>query len=307
MKYVLALGLLSVLFSCSQEQAAQSDAKEAMPAPPATPMESKATTETADDAMATLDAVLAAQSDEAKARYEYRNPKETIELFGIEPGMSVAEVLPGSGWYSKILIPYIGEQGRLIGLTYSQTMAEQVFPPRFQEMFSSFTDTFVGQMAEAGASGAEVSAARFGALPEDLSGSLDRVIFVRALHHLSRSEAQGAFYSSALKETFDLLKPGGLVGVVQHEAPESFSDEATVGSSGYVKKSATIAAFEAAGFKLVSDSPINNNAKDVPAEGDVVWRLPPSLRGADDEAAKEKMMAIGETNRMTLVFEKPAS
>jgi predicted methyltransferase len=58
-----------------------------------------------------LATVLAAQPDEAKARYQYRHPQETIEFFGIEPGMTVVEGLPGGGWYTKVLLPYLGSEG----------------------------------------------------------------------------------------------------------------------------------------------------------------------------------------------------
>ena len=65
-----------------------------------------------------LGAVLDAQPDEVKARYPYRNPRETLEFIGIEPGMTVVEGLPGGGWYSKILLPYLGSDGKLIGADY---------------------------------------------------------------------------------------------------------------------------------------------------------------------------------------------
>ena len=81
----------------------------------------------------------------------------------------------------------------------------------------------------------------------------------------------------------------------------------TNGSAGYLKKSAVIAVFEAAGFELVGDSDVNSNAKDVPGEGDIVWRLPPSFNGTEEGTPeREAMAAIGESNRMTLKFRKPS-
>ena len=106
--------------------------------------------------------------------------------------------------------------------------------------------------------------------------------------------------------TTDALKPGGIAGVVQHHAPDSASDEWASGSRGYLKKSFVIAQMQAAGFEFVASSDVNSNSKDQPGAEDIVWRLPPSLRGAKDDAElTAKMLAIGESNRMTLKFRKP--
>ena len=111
--------------------------------------------------------------------------------------------------------------------------------------------------------------------------------------------------TKALSKTHDLLKPGGIVGVVQHRAPETADDEWANGSAGYMKQSNVIAAFDAAGFDLVKKSGVNANPKDKPTSEDVVWRLPPSLSGVgDNETLKAERMAIGESSRMTLLFKK---
>jgi predicted methyltransferase len=95
------------------------------------------------------------------------------------------------------------------------------------------------------------------------------------------------------------------VGVVQHRAPADWDDAAANGSAGYVKQANVVAAFDAAGFDLVKSAEINANPKDQPKVGDVVWRLPPSLNGVGDDAAlKAERLAIGETDRMTLLFKK---
>lgn len=297
MKPLLLLALASITFACSQEQAsAPEDNADAVP-------RGEITQYSAPQAAA-LDDILAQQDDNAKARYPHRRPKETIELFGIEPGMHVAEVLPGGGWYSKILIPYLGEQGSLTGFMYSKEMISALFPEQFQAQLDAFTSTWPNTMAEAGVTGAAVSAGQFDAIPEEMKNTFDRILFIRALHHMNRAEAEGQHLSRALSQSYEILKPGGRVGVVQHEAPENLSDEWALGQNGYVKKSTVIAAFEAAGFKLITDSSLNHNAKDVPTEEDSVWRLPPSMRGAD-ESQKEEMLAVGESHRMTLIFEKP--
>lgn len=255
-----------------------------------------------------LQAALDAQPEEAKARYDQRNPKETLKFFGLKEGMTVMEALPGGGWYSKILLPSLGEDGKLIGVDYAQDMWGLfgfMTPERIEEKktwVETWTADANGWRSEGDAS---VSAFKFTEMPEDYAGTADMVLYVRALHNLFRFEEKGGYLSSALKETNKILKPGGFVGVVQHEAladrPDSWAD----GSNGYLKKSAVIAAFEANGFELVGESDINSNPKDQANEGDFVWRLPPTLFGTkDDEAKKQAAMEIGESNRMTLLFKK---
>ncbi len=270
-----------------------------------------------DDAAATLaasealDAALAEQSDEVKARYKWRHPKETLDFFGVKPGMAVVDVLPGNdGYYSKILLAYLGPDGRVIGADYSVDM---------WRLFGSFVnDEFLAQKAtwtadwagEAAAwtkgGGASVGAVVYGSIPDDVKGTADAVLMIRALHHFNRFEEEGGWRTKALKDTMDLLKPGGVVGVVQHRGPEGHSDKWAEGDKGYLKQSQVIAAFEAAGFELVGTSEINANPADQPTEEDFVWRLPPSLgTSRDNPELKAKMEAIGESDRMTLKFRKP--
>ena len=114
------------------------------------------------------------------------------------------------------------------------------------------------------------------------------------------------YLTEALNESHALLKPGGIVGVVQHQGPEANDDDWAQGSNGYLKKSLLIAKFEAAGFEFVKESPHNENAKDVPSNEDIVWRLPPNLgTSKDNPELQAQMEAIGESNRMTLLFKKP--
>jgi predicted methyltransferase len=140
-------------------------------------------------------------------------------------------------------------------------------------------------------------------MPANLDGTADRVLFIRALHNLNRFNDM----DGAASEAYRVLKPGGMVGVVQHRAPESAPAEWADGSKGYLKQSDVIAKFEAAGFKLKDTSDINANPKDVPGADDIVWRLPPSLNGTEEGTPERAAMeAIGESNRMTLLFMKPA-
>ena len=257
---------------------------------------------------AKLDTILAAQSEKAQARYGARRPAKTLKFFGIKPGMAVGEALPGGGWYTKILVPYLGEEGELIGIDYSLDMwPEFSFANEaFIENKKNWPTEFVTKAAEwAPADGAKISAMTFGDAAGDRAGTLDAVLFTRALHNLSRYETEGQYMTKALSKTHDLLKPGGIVGVVQHRAPETADDDWANGSAGYMKQSKVIAAFDAAGFDLVQKSGLNANPKDKPTSEDVVWRLPPSLSGVgDNETLKAERMAIGESSRMTLLFKK---
>lgn len=257
-----------------------------------------------------LNQILAEQDDKAQTRYGQRHPKETLEFFGIESGMSIAEALPGGGWYSKILLPYLGEDGSLLGIDYAIDMWSHFgdfATAEFIEKKKSWPTTWTEKASDwAGDDGAKVAAATFSSIAKERYGTMDAVLFIRALHNLARFQDKGNYLDAALSVSFKLLKPGGIVGIVQHEARENRPDAWADGSSGYLKKTAVIKAFETAGFKLVGDSDINANEKDQAKEGDVVWRLPPTLGGAEaDEKVKAKMSTIGESNRMTLKFIKP--
>lgn len=253
----------------------------------------------------TLKAVVAERSDEAKARDTQRHPVETLSFFQLKPGMTVAEALPGGGWYSGIIANYLGEDGTLYGINYVDSMWPRFgffSEERIKDMIAS-TKGFPGLVAELTDNGIKADGYTFETIPESIHGTVDRVLFIRALHNLNRFEKEAGTLTQALKTTHDMLKPGGMVGVVQHEIAESDAD--TDGSRGYLKASQVIASFEAAGFELVSSSDINKNPKDKPAASDIVWRLPPTYFGTkDDEAKKKAVDEIGESNRMTLLFKK---
>ncbi len=257
---------------------------------------------------AKLTAILAQQDDKAKARFGARNPGKTLAFLGIKPGMKVADALPGGGWYSKILIPYLGDEGHITGVDYSMTMWSEfsfMTPERIEAKKTWPADWTKGAQEWRAGSAANIDAVTFGARNTAADGTYDAVLFIRAMHNLSRFEANGGYMSQALADTHAMLKPGGIVGVVQHSGPETNSDEWATGSNGYLKKSAVISAFEAAGFELAGDSDVNTNPNDIPSEDDFVWRLPPTLNGSrDNPELKAKMEAIGESNRMTLKFRK---
>jgi len=267
-----------------------------------------------DDAPAPVSAgaladVLAAQPEETQARYRYRHPQETLEFFGVEPGMTVLEGLPGGGWYTKILLQYLGSEGTLIAADY---------PMEMWPNFAFGTEEFIAKRATwpadflqktdkwRGENGAQAKTFVFGSMPDDLAGSADVIFFVRVLHNLANHDDKGGFLGMALQDAYAALKPGGVFGIVQHEARANVPDEWADGSRGYLKKSFVIEQVEKAGFEYVAESDLNTNDKDQPAVDDVVWRLPPSLRGSrDDPERRAAMEAIGESNRMTLKFIKP--
>jgi len=258
-----------------------------------------------------LASVLDAQPDDVKARYEYRHPQETIEFFGIEPGMTVLEGLPGGGWYTKILLPYLGSEGHLIGANYPLDLWPN-FPfanEEFMAEMSQWLETWPAGAEEwRGDDGASVDAFWFGAMPEGMAGTADVVFFVRMLHNVWRfqSEGKGDYLDMAIKDAYDVLKPGGILGVVQHHVRDDVSDEWANGSHGYMKKQFVIDRVVAAGFELVAESDINANDKDQPSGEDIGWRLPPTYATSrDNPELKAQYEAVGESNRMTLKFRKP--
>ena len=238
--------------------------------------------------------------DQNRGRDEWRNPLDTLSFFGIEPDMTIAEVLPGNGgWYSQILTPLTAEQGRLIGLTYPESL--------FRQMFSTWNeDSAEGIGADLSEMGRYLSVEGVDSaqpivgyaiddIPDQENGQADAVLFFRAMHHLFRFDEP--IIDTALSETYDMLASGGVAGVVQHRAPEDADPGFANGNNGYLKQSDVVAAFERAGFVLEEASEINANPND-PADS-FVWRLPPTTTDNPDT------QAIGESDRMTLRFRKP--
>ena len=271
------------------------------------PEEVEAVVETVSAADA-LAALLEAQPEETKARYGARHPAETLAFFGVEPGMTVVEALPGGGWYSKILIPYLGKDGTLIAGQYPPEVYKSFgFGEEWETRAIERSANWLTTASEWGIEGASLENDTLTALSGTEDGSVDAVLYIRALHNLSNFNKDGGFMDASLSEAYRVLKPGGIVGVVQHAAPEDAPDESTRGQRGYLKESTLVSQFEAAGFTLVGKSTINSNANDNPGTEDIVWRLPPSFNGTEEGTPeREAVVAIGESNRMTLKFKKPA-
>lgn len=245
----------------------------------------------------TLSNVLAADlRAEDKARDAFRNPKETLEFFDVKPGQTIIEYAPGGGWYTRILAPYVTESGKYIAVG---------FPP---EAGASIGADFVDRVRKGGEAFAATQSESIGiaaeklpfyfsnALPEELNGSVDRVLIFRMMHNLLRwgiAEDEIA----RLKAT---LKPDALVGIVQHRAANDAPDDYTDGNNGYLKQAALVAWMEEQGFELLAESEVNANPKDTADYPQGVWTLPPSY--AEGEETKAKYDAIGESDRMTLLF-----
>ena len=252
-------------------------------------------------------AAVESRSAEERARDGARHPAQTLAFFSVAPGMVVAEALPGRGWYTRILANYLGGEGTLYGVNY---------PDRLWPLFSFATEELVaeriastgkfgGMVKDMTDSGIKARGFTFGTVPAEVVGTVDRVLMIRALHNLNRFEEQAGTRTQALSAVRAMLKPDGLVGVVQHRLPESADAAGADGSRGYLKQSTVVDMFEQAGFKLVKSSEINANPKDKPGPEDIVWRLPPSLNGSKDDPEKRAAMeAIGESDRMTLLFSK---
>lgn len=247
------------------------------------------------------DVIAHERRDENRARDEWRHPLDTLSFFGIEPDMTIVEVLPSNGgWYSQILTPFTAEQGRMIGVTYPESLWVQMFSTWNEDSYERFGAdiTQMGRyMSVAGIESAQpIVGYTIDNIPDEENGQADAVLFIRAMHHLFRFEEP--IVDTALSEVYDLLAPGGVVGVVQHRAPEDSDADFAGGDNGYLKQSDVVAAFERAGFVLEEASEINANPND-PVDGHV-WRLPPSTTDNPDT------MAIGESDRMTLRFRKSA-
>ena len=250
---------------------------------------------------AKLEAVLAdPRRDNDRGRDASRHPAETIAFFGIGPTDTVVEALPGGGWYRRVLLPYLTSDGQYMAVNYPVELWGDRLSEERREAVANWPQTYPVDALEDAPEGAKVAAAFvFGSVPEEIKGTVDHVVYIRALHHLSYT----GWLDDAIKDTFDMLKPGGVVGIVQHRAKADAPEDYSTGTKGYLKEADVIAAFEAGGFKLEGSSGINANPKDTADYEGGVWTLPPSLRGEDED--KDKYVEIGESDRMTLKFVKP--
>jgi predicted methyltransferase len=246
-----------------------------------------------------LEEVLAHERrDEDRARDQYRNPVETLAFFEVEPDMTVVEYGPGGGWYTRVLAPYIMPAGTYVAVNADSDRAEyrsRAAEARAKGWTERFKQTVAeGMDVEPGA----VNAYELDEVPEDMMGTADRVLIFRSMHGLWNANAADAVLSNVRK----LLKDDGMVGVVQHRAPEDASWSDVNPAMGYMREQDVISLFELNGFELVGKTEINANPKDPANWEGGVWTLPPTLRYGEQDRAKYE--AIGESDRMTLLFKK---
>nr|WP_315254111.1 methyltransferase [uncultured Duganella sp.] len=249
----------------------------------------------ADDALKAAIAAPTRTADNVK-RDVYRHPYETLTFFGIKPNMTVVELAPGGGWYTEILAPYLRDHGKLI------TGGSDLASPNENER-----------------KGAERFMARLNAKPEAYNkvavgvfspgrkyemappNSVDLVVTFRNIHNwipLGPEKMKDLF-----SNLYTVLKPGGVLGIEEHRLPASKTQDATA-SSGYMHEAYVIKLAEDAGFKLAGKSEVNANPKDTADHKNGVWALPPTFTNKEEDRAKYQ--AIGESDRMTLKFVKPA-
>ena len=227
------------------------------------------------------------------ARDRYRHPLETLSFFGVRPSDTVVEIWPGGGWYTEILAPYLaggGGQLRAVapewgigGVTKLKAANPGVYGAVQTAGFPAFDGAAAG-------------------VPD---GSADVVLTFRNVHNWRmgyRRDDKADYAPLAFRQIYAMLKPGGVLGIVDHRLPES-ADAERERSSGYIKVSTVRRLAEEAGFRLAGSSEINANPRDTADWPNGVWTLPPSLALKDQD--REKYQAIGESDRMTLKFVKP--
>ena len=257
----------------------------------AAPLSAQQATETAPPAAAQPSPLAAALSASTRtpsnvARDKYRHPAETLAFFGVQPNHTVVELWPGGGWYTEVLAPYVAGGGSLL-----------VVPPA-----GNYDQRIRTKVASNPVYGAVQVATFTAGQPTSIApASADVVLTFRNVH--SWLDEEKPIADQVFAEAFRVLKPGGTLGVVEHRLPEEADDNRQM-TSGYVKVSTVRRLAEAAGFQFVEASEINANPKDTKDHPEGVWTLPPSLQLGDKD--REKYLAIGESDRMTLKFRKPS-
>jgi predicted methyltransferase len=230
------------------------------------------------------------RSEGNRARDVHRHPQQTLEFFGVGPDMRVLEIRPGGGWYTEILAPYLREQGALAVAIPSAEGRRARYRQRFLDLQRERPDVL---------GAAEV--VTFDP-PETLEleadGSYDMIVTFRNTHNMVGDDAAEAAFAAF----FRALRPGGILGVVQHRAAPD-ADPATSAEQGYLPEAYVVRTAEAAGFQLEESSEINANPEDTRDHPEGVWTLPPVLRLGEED--RERYEAVGESDRMTLRFRKP--
>jgi predicted methyltransferase len=229
-------------------------------------------------------------------RDKYRHPAETIEFFRIHPDHIVGEYAPGGEWYTRILGRYINDKGKFSGLFFG---TGSYFDEEAKKGIANNIAKFPDDVAKiTGRPASSFTAFSLSAMPEGAKGTYDRILIMRMMHNMMSWNIADA----DIKAMRELLKPDGMIGIEQHRAkanaPFSYAD----GNNGYIREGDVIKFMEVNGFDLVAKSEINANPKDTADYPDGVWTLPPGYAKKDVDRAKYE--AIGESDRMTLLFRK---
>ncbi|MDX1491520.1 MAG: methyltransferase [Pseudohongiellaceae bacterium] len=227
------------------------------------------------------------------ARNEARNPVETLQFFGLKPDMTVIEILPGGGWYTEILAPYLRDDGTYYAAHFSpdaplayQAPALEAFIAKLKAEPEIYDKTIITHLNPP----SETSIAP--------PGSADMALTFRNVHNWIMASNEEQYFAAF----YEALKPGGILGVVEHRAAAGSAIE-VMETTGYVTQDYVIELARNAGFEFVESAEINANALDPKNHPRGVWTLPPTLRLGDTD--REKYIAIGESDRMTLKFIKP--
>ena len=246
---------------------------------------------------AALEQILAGKHRDPKnaARDQYRHPKETLEFFGIKPGMTVVEIWPSAGWWTEILAPYLKDEGKYYAAWFATEWKNT--PGFLKEREKDFNAMIAGKPELYG------KVIKTKLLPPDFvdiapKGSADMVLTFRNVHNWAKAGSAEMMF----KTFYDTLKSGGILGVKDHRAAPGTPFKQQI-DSGYMTEAYVIETAEMAGFRFVASSEANANPKDTKDYEGGVWTLPPTLRLGDKD--REKYLAIGESDRMTLKFVKP--
>lgn len=228
-----------------------------------------------------------------RARNQFRHPVETLEFFGLSADMTVIEILPSTGWYTEIMAPYLRDHGKYYAAHFSPNASASYMPSilgGFEEKITADPDLY-GKIT-----------VRHLNPPHEVAiappGSADMALTFRNVHNWIMAGQEHEFFASF----YAALKPGGVLGVVEHRAKADAGMD-VMRTSGYVTEAYVKEVAAAAGFEFVASTEINANAKDPTVHPEGVWTLAPNYRLGDEDRAKYD--AIGESDRMTLKFVKP--
>lgn len=233
------------------------------------------------------------RSPQSIARNRSRHPIETLQFFGLTRNMTLIEIGPSGGWYTEILAPYMRDRGRYYGAHFSPNTTNS-----FQRKnLEAFEDKLTANPFIYGR-----ALIRHLQPPTETAigpeGGADIALTFRNVHNWMSRGLEQEFFSAF----FENLKPGGILGVVEHRAPDTAARQEMI-DTGYVSEAYVKKIAESAGFEFVASSEINANQKDTKDHPEGVWTLPPNFRAG--EVNQDKYAAIGESDRMTLKFRKP--